>query len=237
MGTSRETIKGWLEEGRRQGATHVIVACDTFGHANYPIYVAPRENVQLAHARATEASMQRVMEVYALHLDLDKQLDEPRAFHLEDAGVLDGARARLEFRVVALLCAMGESAIKGAYRELHKAVALERHLAQVEDYRATEACLGFIWDAMEWTKRRCTRNMMNALALATRIATEPFAGDDLLVRIEHALVDFRTSPPPRAAPARRKKSGRVAKLVAAKTKGELAKMVVSVEKKLSRGRS
>ena len=84
MATSREEIRGWLEEGKSTGATHVVVVCDTFDHADYPVMVKPDEKVLEIFEKYHDKNMQRVMEVYALHLDIDSQMNEFRAFHFED---------------------------------------------------------------------------------------------------------------------------------------------------------
>lgn len=81
MGTSKEDIRRWLKSGIAQGATHCIVVCDTFDHEDYPHYVGPGENPR----DYKPGEMQRIMEVYALHLDIESQLAEFRAFHYESA--------------------------------------------------------------------------------------------------------------------------------------------------------
>lgn len=90
MGTTREEIRSWLERGRREvpDVTHMIVACDTFDHGDYPVYVRRGQDAGAERRRLDDASqMSRVMEVYSYALDLEAQLAEPRAFH-EDVGVL-----------------------------------------------------------------------------------------------------------------------------------------------------
>jgi hypothetical protein len=85
MSTSKEEIRAWLKEGQEEGATHVVVVCDTFSNEDYPVKVKAPEEVQKVVEKYHGPSMQRVMEVYALHLDLEAQLNEFRAFHLETA--------------------------------------------------------------------------------------------------------------------------------------------------------
>lgn len=86
MGTTKEEIRGWLNTGKERGATHVVVVCDTFDHGDYPVYVMPDKNVsKVVASNNNPDAMTRVMEVYALHLDFDKQLNERRAYHLEYA--------------------------------------------------------------------------------------------------------------------------------------------------------
>ena len=83
MATSREDISRWFDAGVAKGATHMIVACDSFDHDDYPIYVMPGENVRSRTDQVGKESMQRVMEVYALHLSKAAQLGEHRAFHYD----------------------------------------------------------------------------------------------------------------------------------------------------------
>jgi hypothetical protein len=84
MRTTREDIRGWLTEGRHRHSTHVIVVCDTFDHGDYPVFVQANESVRAKASEYANKEMQRVMEVYALHLDLEAQLSEHRSFHYEN---------------------------------------------------------------------------------------------------------------------------------------------------------
>jgi hypothetical protein len=83
MAATRGDIRGWLEEGRRAGATHVLIVCDTFDHDDYPVYVQPGEDPRVRADAFRGQNMQSLMEVYALHLDLETQLNEHRSFHYE----------------------------------------------------------------------------------------------------------------------------------------------------------
>ena len=85
MGTSIQQISDWFDRGVRNGATHMLVVCDTFDHEDYPIYVFPGE---YAHEKATlgygypgEKNMQRVMECYDLNRDKEEQLAVGRVFN------------------------------------------------------------------------------------------------------------------------------------------------------------
>lgn len=80
--TSREDIRRWLKEGKSKGATHTIVACDTFEYSEYPVHVMPGEDVKIK-----ERSCDRVMEVYSHALSHESQLNETRSFHYEVADV------------------------------------------------------------------------------------------------------------------------------------------------------
>ena len=74
--TTKEDIRGWLEEGQEKGSTHVIVVVDTFDWGDYPVHVSPSEKVREVVAKYDDKDMQRVMEVYNLSMDLEEQLSE-----------------------------------------------------------------------------------------------------------------------------------------------------------------
>ena len=80
MGTTKEDINRWIKSGQEQGATHMIVVCDTFDWEDYPVYVMPTEDVHQKFAHYNGPNMQKVMEVYNLGKDLEKQLGAHRAF-------------------------------------------------------------------------------------------------------------------------------------------------------------
>lgn len=80
MGTTKEDIRGWLKYGQEQGATHMIVVCDTFDWEDYPVYVMPTDDVHQKFASYNGPNMQKVMEVYNLSKDIEMQLGKTRAF-------------------------------------------------------------------------------------------------------------------------------------------------------------
>lgn len=83
MAASKREIRGWLEQGINTGATHVIVVCDTWDYEDYPVYVEKNESVKDRLTYYQRASMQKVMEVYNLSMDIEDQLDERCAWHIE----------------------------------------------------------------------------------------------------------------------------------------------------------
>ncbi len=83
MATSRGDIRGWFLRGKKKGATHMLVVCDTFDLEDYPVFVMPNENVQQKYEKFNGKDMQRVMEVYSLGKGMGDQLDELRAFHFD----------------------------------------------------------------------------------------------------------------------------------------------------------
>lgn len=73
-------IGKWLLAAREEGATHLVVVCDEFDHADYPVKVMPGESIHETTARYLGMSMQKVMEVYWLEGDLVQQLEMGRCF-------------------------------------------------------------------------------------------------------------------------------------------------------------
>ncbi len=71
--TTIKTIRKWLERGKEEGATHVIVVCDTFDYEDYPVMVSPGEDVREKETEYSD-NMQKVMEVYNLNMDIEEQL-------------------------------------------------------------------------------------------------------------------------------------------------------------------
>lgn len=79
--TSKSDIQGWFERGVTKGATHMIVVCDTFDHSDYPVFIAPEEDVRERAKEYDGRNMQRIMEVYDLSRDMDEQLNAHRVFN------------------------------------------------------------------------------------------------------------------------------------------------------------
>ena len=68
MGTSLKDLAGWFEDGLARKATHMIVACDTFDHTDFPVYVEPGQDFWkvFGEYHIQPDKMLRVMEVYDL---------------------------------------------------------------------------------------------------------------------------------------------------------------------------
>lgn len=92
MAMSQEELTEWFQRGLDEGATHMIVVCDTYDWDDFPVYVMPGED---ARKKAFEygvgkelptgvnSNMSKVMEVYSLKLPLEDQRKEHRAFHFD----------------------------------------------------------------------------------------------------------------------------------------------------------
>jgi hypothetical protein len=81
MATTKEEIRGWLNQAKEQGATHLIIVCDTFDHVDFPLPVMPGQDARAVHDAHNGKNMERVMEVYNLSLDFELQLSAARVFN------------------------------------------------------------------------------------------------------------------------------------------------------------
>jgi len=81
MGTSVELIRSWLNA--RTDCTHMVVVCDTFSWEDYPVHVTKDENVLDVINKYDNKGMQKIMECYSYTLDIEEQLNEYRAFHVD----------------------------------------------------------------------------------------------------------------------------------------------------------
>lgn len=85
MAASYEDISEWFDKGVGMGATHMIVICDTYDHSDYPLYVmkGTKKIVEKKiKANSHSHTMQRVMEVYDLHMDKEAQMNQHRCWSI-----------------------------------------------------------------------------------------------------------------------------------------------------------
>jgi hypothetical protein len=79
MATTKTEIREWLERGKTQKATHLVVRVDTFDYEDYPVFCFSKEEARM---KASDTSnMQRTMEVYDLNKDWDAQLAQHRVWN------------------------------------------------------------------------------------------------------------------------------------------------------------
>jgi hypothetical protein len=77
--SNKEEISGWFDRGVKEGASHLIVVCDTFDHDDYPVWVHPGQDFWAKYEEYNGKDMQRIMEVYDLSHDKQAQMCEHRA--------------------------------------------------------------------------------------------------------------------------------------------------------------
>lgn len=91
MPASRSLILRWLEEAKANGATHLVVRCDTFDYHGdagdsccYPVFVT-ETNEDDVRKEAVGSGGDRLMEVYSLtgKHTVEAQMRERRAFHYD----------------------------------------------------------------------------------------------------------------------------------------------------------
>lgn len=79
--TTLAQISKWFDRGVKQGATHMIVVCDTFSYEDYPVYVAPGDSPRTRAEEFDGKNMQKIIEVYDLRKDKREQLHQFRTFN------------------------------------------------------------------------------------------------------------------------------------------------------------
>jgi len=80
MATTIIDLKEWVARGKRKGATHMIVVCNTHYWEDFPIYVMPGQDAKKEFDIENKNPVQKVREVYNLNKDLDSQINQHRAF-------------------------------------------------------------------------------------------------------------------------------------------------------------
>jgi hypothetical protein len=75
MGTTPGRLGEWFDVGVQNGATHMVIVCDTFDHEDFPVYVQLDQDARtVAKAHDDAGRMMKVMEVYNLRMDREAQL-------------------------------------------------------------------------------------------------------------------------------------------------------------------
>lgn len=79
--TTQSQISEWFDRGLAQKAEYMLIFCDTFDWSDYPSY-AYSKNEALSLKNKDGANMQKLMEVYNLKENKEKQLAEHRCLAL-----------------------------------------------------------------------------------------------------------------------------------------------------------
>ena len=87
---SKEEITRMVMKGNTGEYSHVIIVVDRFDYQDYPVYVSYNENISevIMKYQGGINSLTGIMEIYNYNLDLEKQLNENRAYHIEPIGKL-----------------------------------------------------------------------------------------------------------------------------------------------------
>jgi (p)ppGpp synthase/HD superfamily hydrolase len=94
MAMDKQTIRDALYYGNSGKNSHMIVACDTFEWEDYIVFVKFDEDINEEIAKYNGKNMQRIEEVYNYSLDLELQLNEFRAYHVEPYKINISERAK-----------------------------------------------------------------------------------------------------------------------------------------------
>lgn len=74
MGTTVHQIRQWLEQGKRDGKSHVLIVCDTFDWDDFPVFVDAGQNPRIVAREWSDEEDFKLMEVYDLSMDFEEQL-------------------------------------------------------------------------------------------------------------------------------------------------------------------
>jgi hypothetical protein len=78
--TTQDDIRAWLKRAP-EGATHMLVICDTFSYEDYPKFVLAGEDAHKIADEHNGPNMTKLMEVYNLSMDLESQITSARSFN------------------------------------------------------------------------------------------------------------------------------------------------------------
>lgn len=80
-------ITKWVKQAQDEGASYLIIVCDTFDWGDYPITVMPDQDFLTEFDRVNGRNMQQIMEIYDLSHDIETQLGERRSWHPPQEGI------------------------------------------------------------------------------------------------------------------------------------------------------
>lgn len=73
---TRPTVLRWLQVGRREGATNMLLVEDALADETVPVYVSPGDNLAYKVSRFKGTHSMRVIAIFDLSLDFEQQLNE-----------------------------------------------------------------------------------------------------------------------------------------------------------------
>jgi hypothetical protein len=72
---TRPIILRWLQIGKKEGATHMLLVEDVLADEMVPVYVTASENLNNKVSRFDDAHAMRLKAIFNLRLDLETQLN------------------------------------------------------------------------------------------------------------------------------------------------------------------
>jgi hypothetical protein len=81
MTTTRAQIGGWFDDAP-EGATHMIIVCDTFDYSDYPAYFVSADDARTELDAIRQDNFRRAMEVYDLRKSKAEQIAADRVWNI-----------------------------------------------------------------------------------------------------------------------------------------------------------
>ena len=78
----KQNVISWLQEAKRRGSTHLIVAFDTSKRNPFPVYVNNDQNVQQKIKSFNDNAFCSAVEVYNMKMDTKTQVSQGRAWNV-----------------------------------------------------------------------------------------------------------------------------------------------------------
>lgn len=79
--TTVDEIRDWLKSERTKNCSYMMVVCDTYDYEDYPVYIQKGCDIE-KEINQRNSQFSKVMEVYDLGKDIEKQLSEKRAWNI-----------------------------------------------------------------------------------------------------------------------------------------------------------
>ena len=99
MAATKKDIDGWIKEGKKAKATHLIVVCDTFDWEDYPIFVKGKEELLKVYNSHNNVNMQRVMEVFDIKTTYGVNMQQIMAESAKTTKKKNKKTSKIRFRV------------------------------------------------------------------------------------------------------------------------------------------
>jgi hypothetical protein len=75
MAATKDDIERWFDEAKLNGATHLIIVCDTFDYEDFPVHVKKVEDFWTTYNLYNKPeNMTRIMEVFDMNAPKDEQM-------------------------------------------------------------------------------------------------------------------------------------------------------------------
>ncbi len=72
---TKPKVLHWLQVGKREGATHMLLVEDLLANETVPVYVTPDEDPSYKMNRFDQAHSMRIKAVFDLRTDFEQQLN------------------------------------------------------------------------------------------------------------------------------------------------------------------